>query len=258
MSNASSKSDDLPQPKSWNPWWAVVAVGALFYGSQIFASIVVSVYPLLQGWSEKRADEWLTSSVPAQFVFFLCVELLAIGAVYLFLRAHKQSWRAIGLLRPRLRDLAFGLLAVIPYFLIYLVTLTLATVIFPSLDINQEQQIGFKDVQGPLALSLTFISLVILVPLAEEIVVRGLLYTSLKRILPLLFAALTTSALFAIAHLPEGGPAGPLYIAAIDTFVLSLVLIYLREKTGSLWASITLHAAKNGIAFASLFIFVTH
>ena len=48
--------------------------------------------------------------------------------------------------------------------------------------------------------------------------------------------------LFAVAHLPEGGAAGPLYIAALDTFVLSLVLIYLREKTGSLWASITLHA----------------
>ena len=35
----------------------------------------------------------------------------------------------------------------------------------------------------------------------------------------------------------------------------NLVLIYLREKTGSLWASITLHACKNGVAFAALFVF---
>jgi len=54
--------------------------------------------------------------------------------------------------------------------------------------------------------------------------------------------------------LPEGGAAGPLYIAALDTFILSLVLIYLREKTGSLWASITLHAVKNGVAFMALFV----
>ena len=39
----------------------------------------------------------------------------------------------------------------------------------------------------------------------------------------------------------------------LDTFILSLVLIYLREKTGGLWASITLHAFKNGVAFVALF-----
>ena len=56
------------------------------------------------------------------------------------------------------------------------------------------------------------------------------------------------------AHLPEGGAAGPLYIAAIDTFILSLFLIYLREKTGSLWSSMTLHATKNGVAFMVLYV----
>jgi membrane protease YdiL (CAAX protease family) len=105
-----------------------------------------------------------------------------------------------------------------------------------------------------LALTLTFVSLVILPPITEEILVRGFLYSSLKKALPLIWAALLTSAMFAIAHLPEGGASGPLYIAALDTFVLSLVLIYLREKTGGLWASITLHAIKNGVAFAALFI----
>jgi membrane protease YdiL (CAAX protease family) len=72
--------------------------------------------------------------------------------------------------------------------------------------------------------------------------------------MPVLSAALLTSAIFAAAHLPEGGSGGPLYIAAIDTFILSLVLIYLRIKTGNLWASITLHALKNGVAFVALFV----
>ncbi len=105
---------------------------------------------------------------------------------------------------------------------------------------------------GPLIL--TFISLVILPPLAEEIMVRGFLYSSLKKAMPVAWAVIATSAIFAAAHLPEGGAAGPLYIAALDTFVLSLVLIYLREKTGSLWSSITLHMIKNGVAFVALFI----
>jgi hypothetical protein len=101
---------------------------------------------------------------------------------------------------------------------------------------------------------MTFISLVVLPPIVEEIMVRGFLYSTLKKAMPTVAAVLLTSAIFASAHLPEGGAAGPLYIAALDTFVLSLVLIYLREKTGSLWASITLHAAKNGVAFTVLFV----
>jgi membrane protease YdiL (CAAX protease family) len=60
--------------------------------------------------------------------------------------------------------------------------------------------------------------------------------------------------LFASAHLDEGGSAGPLYVGAVDTFILSLSLIYLREKTNNLWASMTLHACKNGFAFVALFI----
>jgi membrane protease YdiL (CAAX protease family) len=87
---------------------------------------------------------------------------------------------------------------------------------------------------------------------------RGFLYSSLKKAMPVGLAAVSVSLLFAAAHLPEGGAAGPLYIAAIDTFILSLVLVYLREKTGSLWASITLHALKNGIAFVALFVVATH
>jgi membrane protease YdiL (CAAX protease family) len=94
----------------------------------------------------------------------------------------------------------------------------------------------------------------VLPPLAEEIMVRGFIYTSFRKTMRIVPAAIITSLLFASAHLPEGGAAGPLYIAAIDTFVLSMVLIYLREKTGSLWASISLHAMKNGIAFAALFL----
>ncbi|HVX57224.1 MAG TPA: CPBP family intramembrane glutamic endopeptidase, partial [Candidatus Saccharimonadales bacterium] len=115
-----------------------------------------------------------------------------------------------------------------------------------------------NDVQGALPMTLTFISLVVLPPLAEEIMVRGFLYSSLKKALPTIWAVLITSGLFAAAHLPEGGASGPLYIGAIDTFVLSLVLIYLREQTGNLWASITLHACKNGFAFVTLFVLHVH
>ncbi|MDL2342214.1 MAG: type II CAAX endopeptidase family protein [Patescibacteria group bacterium] len=239
----------------WRPLVAVLFVVGMFYISQLIGGLLVSIYPLLQHWTKNQTATWLNGSVYAQFIYILIAEAVVIGSVYWFLKLYKRGWATIGLLRPRLRDLAYGLSAVIPYYVFYLISVSVISKLVPSLKVDQQQQIGFTNVHGGLPLALTFISLVILPPLTEEILVRGFLYSSLKKALPLIWAAVATSLVFAAAHLPEGGAAGPLYIAAIDTFVLSLVLIYLREKTGSLWAGITLHAIKNGIAFCALFIF---
>lgn len=265
MSNASSKPADkaftpeTAQPSAvpsvpWSPWWGVVFVIVIYFFSQVLGSYIVSIYPLLKHWSQTQATDWLNNSVGVKFAYILLVETAAVGAIYLFLRRYKLSLASIGLRRPRWSDPFYGLAALPVYFILYLLSVVIVKHFVPSLDLNQQQQIGFDNIHGTAALVLTFLSLVILPPIAEEIMVRGFLYSSLKKGLPLIAAAIVTSGIFAAAHLPEGGATGPLYIAALDTFVLSLVLIYLREKTAGLWASITLHAGKNGIAFFALFI----
>jgi membrane protease YdiL (CAAX protease family) len=257
-SSSAAVSGQKPEAKAsipWNSWLGLLFIVLIYYASQILAGILLSVYPGLRHWSNSQALDWLNDSVGAQFVFILLAEACSIGAIYLFLKRYKLGFAAIGLKRPRWSDLFHGFLAVPVYFILYLLTVGIVSHFVPSLNVNQQQEIGFSSVQGALPLILTFISLVILPPLAEEIMVRGFLYSTLKKAMPAIAAVVLTSLLFAGAHLPEGGAAGPLYIAALDTFVLSLVLIYLREKTGSLWASITLHAIKNGVAFLALFVF---
>jgi len=240
---------------NWSPWVGVIFVVVVFYVSQIMAGLGISIYPALQHWTSSQANEWLSNSTGAQFIYIFLAESIAIGAVWQFLKLYRSNFAAIGLLRPRWKDVGYGLLAVPAYYLTYLLTVGVVSHFVPGLDVNQNQEIGFENVQGALPLILTFVSLVVIPPIAEEILVRGFLYSSLKKAMRLIPAALLTSLIFAAAHLPEGGAAGPLYIAALDTFVLSLVLIYLRERTGSLWSSITLHAFKNGVAFFALFVF---
>ena len=87
---------------------------------------------------------------------------------------------------------------------------------------------------------------------------RGFLYTGLRQWLPKVLAALVVSGLFGAAHLAEGGDGAPLWIGAIDTFTLSLVMVFLREKTGNLWAGITLHTVKNAVAFVFVFLLGLH
>jgi membrane protease YdiL (CAAX protease family) len=239
--------------ESWNPWIGVVVGLAALFGSQLIIGIIFSIYPLLKHWSTARSNNWLTNTISIQFFYVLLAEALTVYFVYLYIKRYKGGLQEIGLSKPKWIDPVIGLMAFPAYLLIYFVAVGVATHLFPSLNVNEKQQLGFNNVHGALELTMTFISLVVLPPIAEEIVFRGVIFSSLKKKAPIWLAAVITSALFAAGHLPEGGSAGPLYIAALDTFCLSLVLVYIRQKTGRLYAGMTLHALKNTIAFIALF-----
>jgi membrane protease YdiL (CAAX protease family) len=163
------------------------------------------------------------------------------------------GWRGL-----RWVDVVYALAGFALYFVGYAIVLTIATHIFPSINVDQKQELGFQNTSGTINLFLTFLSLVILPPIVEETVFRGFVFSGLKNKLPFIYAAIGTSLLFASAHLQYGSGKPLLWIAALDTFTLSMVLCYLRQKTGGLWAGIFLHALKNGIAFVSLFLLHAH
>lgn len=240
---------------NWSPWLAVVFVVVVYYVAQYLGALVISIYPALHHWSATQTNGWINSSVWGQFFYVLIAESLTLGSVYLFLKSRKRRLSDIGLVRPKLTDPVWGLAMLPLYFVSYYVIVAVVHSLVPELNVTQQQQIGFTNVSGLGNLVLTFISLVLLPPIVEEILVRGFLYTSLKSKLPQITAALVASLIFASGHLQAGSGAPLLWIAFLDTFTLSLFLIYLREKTHSLYASMTLHGLKNFIAFMSIFIF---
>lgn len=259
MSDVSSNHESKIGRSKGVPQWlyaplSVLAVVIIFFSAQIIGSLVVSIYPALHHWSDATSTDWLNNSVTAQFFYGLIADGLLVAGVAYMLKLFHWKWSYIGLKTPKIRHLAYGVMAVVPYYILYIIAVELVSKAIPGFNTNEQQQIGFNSVHGSLDMVLTFLSLVIIPPLAEEITMRGFLYSGLKKWLPKIVAGLVVSVLFGAAHLMEGGSAGPLWIGAIDTFTLSLVLVYLREKTGNLWAGITLHAVKNGIAFAVLFI----
>jgi membrane protease YdiL (CAAX protease family) len=88
--------------------------------------------------------------------------------------------------------------------------------------------------------------LIIVAPVAEEVLFRGYLYGKLRKSVPVWAAIGIVSVLFGSIH--------GQWNVAIDVFALSIVLCVLREITGSIWAGILLHMVKNGLAFYILFI----
>lgn len=242
----------------WSPVIAVVVVVLIYFISQFVGGLLLSIYPAVRHWSSAQANAWINRSIFAQFIFVLIAEALTVLSVWQFLKHYHMSLRVIGLKRFKGEDILYALAGFGVYFVSYAILLQIVTKLIPSINVNQQQQIGFQSANGIGQLVLTAISLVILPPIAEEILMRGFLYTSLRKSMPKIVAALVTSVLFASAHLEFGEGAPLLWIAAIDTFVLSLVLVYIREKTGRLWGSMGVHALKNTIAFMSVFVFHIH
>lgn len=88
--------------------------------------------------------------------------------------------------------------------------------------------------------------LVLLLPAAEELVFRGLLQGQLlrlsawRRVGPVSAANLVTSLAFGVAHLWAQPPTW-----ALAVVIPSLVLGHLRERFGSVWPAMVMHAFFN-------------
>lgn len=209
------------------------------------------------GWNATQANDWLFNSPVANFLTILLFEVLCVAIVGAFAKSRHVAFRmATALGRVRWRDLAYAILGFMAYFGIAIVVFAVLPVLFP-IDTEQEQAIGFEPGAGAVTLVLAFIGLVILPPIVEEIVFRGFLYGTLRaNNVKMVWSMIVTSMIFGSLHLAGGAEGGLLWIGFVDTFVLSLVLCYVREETGTLWASMGVHALKNGMVFVNLFLLV--
>lgn len=235
-----------------DPTTSVVLLAVVFLLSQVAAGVIVSVYPALQNWTADQGAGWLQNSVVAQFAYILLAETFAIWLIVWLLKRARIARARIGLVWPRFRDIGYALLGYGIYFVSYLIIILIASHFSNLINMDQPQKIGFDEAYGR-QLWLVFVSLVVLPPIAEEIMFRGYLFSSLRQKFRLRYALIATSVLFGIAHLQFGSGAPLLWVAALDTFTLSCVLCYLRERTGSVWAGVGVHALKNAVAFIALF-----
>ena len=245
-----AKGEDL----RGSPWVEIAYAFLIYLATQFVAAVSLYAYAHARGWDKSTTNYWL-NTVPAQFWYVLLAETLTFGAIAWFISKRGQTLRLLGLVRFRLSDIWKALVGLGVYFGIYILLYSFASHL-PGINVNQSQDLGFNDVQGSFKLVLTFISLVILPPLVEETMFRGFIFRGMRSKLRFVPAAIFTSLLFASAHLELGSGKPLLWIATLDTFTLSMVLCFLREKTGSLWPGILVHSLKNLVAFLSLFVFM--
>lgn len=226
-----------PSKKTWGPV-AGVAFGFLAY--KLPELLVNNAAPLLLPFLPNDPNV-------RNFLFYAVFEALCIGAVVMLLTWYNQKPSFIGFGRFKadyIRRMALGFCV---YFVLSSLFLYVASQI---ITIPQSQQVTGFAPNNPLALVLAFTALVLVVPVAEELIFRGFIFKGVRSAFSFPVTALVVSLLFAVAH-------GDIAVG-VDVFALSLVVCYLREKTGSVWPGILLHATKNGVAFLMLFVYNVH
>lgn len=256
MSQNSFKKPDLttesvtvPAPKQRRKWWLVIVlplwVIASFYLVQLIVSLIIVGLRAVGMTVEFTNNEAVLNATFAVIIYALTIAVV-IGVPYL-IRGSRVSKAQLGFDRlPMWTDLFLAPAGAVVYVLLSAGLLLTVSMVLPSINLNQVQDTGFNNIVLPYEYILAFITLVIVAPIAEEVLFRGYLYGALRKVVPIWLAIGVVSLLFGIIH---GS-----WNVGIDTFALSIVLCSLRELSGSIYPSILLHMIKNALAFYVLFI----
>ena len=228
---------------------AIGLVAWTFLGFMLAQAIViaiVTVITLIGGENALAGANQAVLNISLSAAIYVLSLLIIIGVPWL-IKKRSTTKEELGVQRPPVwMDFVWAPTGLVVYFILSAILVTVAMYVLTFVDFSQAQDTGFSGISNGYEYVLAFIGLVILAPVAEEVVFRGYLFGKLRKYTKLWVAILLTSLLFAVVHFA--------WNVGIDVFALSIVLCLLRVISKSLWPSIMLHMMKNGIAFYFLFI----
>ena len=150
-------------------------------------------------------------------------------------------------------DIGLSVGGLVVYFVLAAILLSVFN-IFPWFNAEQTQNMIYNTNIYGFDRMLAFVVLVVVTPIAEELIFRGYLYGKMREkfsqvtteLLSVIISAVLVSIVFGIVHLQ--------WNVGVNVFAMSLVACALREYTGTIHAGILLHMIKNGLAFYYLFV----
>jgi len=228
-------------------WLALLLVLWVFVGYMLAQALLIAVLWVATqlGVSFGQVGQAVLSTVLSAAVYLLSL-LIVLGMPWL-LKRRRTTKQELGLSRlPTWKDIGLAPAGFVVYLVGSVVLLAVVSTLIPAIDMDQVQQNGFENIGHRYEYVLAFVTLVVIAPVAEEVLFRGYLYGKLRSKVPVWVAILLVSGLFAAIH--------GQWNVAVDVFALSIVLCILRELTGSIWSGILLHMLKNGVAFYFLFV----
>jgi membrane protease YdiL (CAAX protease family) len=226
--------------------WTKESMLLLVSGLMISISMVGLIGHQLQGasWAQEIPEvhrDFLLST--------LGFHVASLIFVHFFIQANQVSWKSfVGCESARIRGMwlvTLGILAMalpVSLGLNYVSALTMTW-----LELDPEQQMAVQILQETKRWDELLVfgtTAIVLAPVVEEILFRGILYRFIKQRAPASFALWMSSLLFATIH------ANAVTFIPLTFFAITLVWTY--EKTRTLLAPILAHALFNAVNFVML------
>ncbi len=178
-------------------------------------------------------------------IFTVISLLIEVGLLYWLLRKYKAKLSDLGLRKFTIwKGILYVLSGLVVFSGLVVVAFVLVSVFFPSIDVNQAQDVGFEFGRSGAGLWVSFFVTVVCAPIIEELYFRGLLLSSLTKRFGWLAGIIGSSALFAFLH----GQANVI----IYTFILGCVLSVFYIRLKSIIPGVALHMINNALAFIVL------
>ena len=205
----------------------LVFVG-IFFVSSLVSLFVVWLFMLIFS-RESLSTSWDGVAVAVQYV--LCL-VITIAGTLAYRRARGGEGRVFNFSFRK-----FNPMLVLWGFILIMIT---AIVIEPLLNLFPERWLGPMYTMGSYG-GWSILLLVVLAPIFEEALFRGVIFESVRSKSGAVSAILISAAIFGIVHLiPQ---------QVINAFVIGIILGYVYLKTGSLWPAILIHAMNNALAY---------
>ena len=195
----------------------------------------------------------LTNGIISLLLTAFLQSLFLIGPIFVAMRAYQAmshrvrlSWRTLGFRHFKVAQ-ALGLVVLL-YLGVYAINVAYSYLIDTfKLPLQTNDQVFFQMAKyAPITVYLLLFASVVLAPICEEVFFRSFVFMGFTRAMPLGWAMIFSSLIFAVAH----GDIG----SFIVLFFIGLALAFLRWHTGSVFPGMLLHLLNNTVASLSIIL----
>lgn len=238
------------------PLMIIAPIATVFVGAATFFSLAALALFILEGASAVAAlrDFRAANAAWMNLALGLLVTclILAIATGRLLSRwtfGSPLSWRALGLSTVPWRPIVSAAL------LGFSLPILFGVLANSLLDGMESAPTPFDAAISPAEILIISALVVLIAPLVEELIFRGVLLPVLRHRVATWLAVLITSTLFTALHTQYflSDTASTLFSLG-SVFVLGLLAATLYLRAGSLWPSIALHASYNGMIATALIL----
>lgn len=223
-------------------------MGIFFLLTPLLAKWILKIIPVTGGNMVPYVS-WLNFSTQALIIIFL---FLLYGKCYSLIKKIFKSSSS-----PIFSDIGMGILSWAIAFPIVICLSeflnAIVIIIYELKELPEQLAIQYlkSTLTSPFYLFMSLFSIIVLAPVVEEFMFRGLLQTWLKDMIGTKTAIIATAVLFSFFHFSPSQGLGNIPIIG-SLFLLALFLGFIYERQRSLFSSIAMHACFNTVSIFNL------